>query len=267
MITFGLFHSVAPDPDAKAFLQAAGINNTTIQIAIDHLVIDLKAASLWTKPKAIYPMVGGTAATCKYNLKDPRDADNAYRQTFYNNPTIDADGVQFNGVNQYVDTHLAPGTALSTRNITMVYYNLIDQSSGVDMGIYHLAPNRYDLWVGDGLGNMHLSASGPGGLVPSAKGTFNKSGLYLVTSDNTTIYPYRNGVALPNISRAVNTTPNTDTFYLGAENRVTVIGGPTLYSNSKCGFVMISEPLTPAEAVTMSGIINHFMTHMSKNTY
>ncbi len=267
MITFGLFHSVVPDPDAKAFLQAAGINDTAIQIAVDHLVIDLKAANLWTKMKAIYPMVGGIANTCKYNLKDPRDLDAAYRKTFFNSPAIDADGVKWNGVNQYADTHLAPGAALATRNITMAYYNLEDSAVGFDMGTYHLNPNRYDILTGDGLGSMYVAASGPGSVQPVSKGVVDKSGLYLVTSDNTTIYPYRNGVALATVSRAVNATPNTDTLYLGAENRVTATGGPVGFSTSKCGFSLVGEPVTPAEALTLSGIINHFMQHMSKNTY
>jgi len=62
------------DPDALAFLTAAGITDATITAAIDTLVLDLKGYGIWTKMKAIYPFVGGTATTHKYNLKDPVDA-------------------------------------------------------------------------------------------------------------------------------------------------------------------------------------------------
>jgi len=70
------------DTDAQAFLTATGITDLTISNAINDLVVGLKADSLWTKYKAIYPCVGGTAFTHKFNLKDPRDLDAAFRLTY-----------------------------------------------------------------------------------------------------------------------------------------------------------------------------------------
>jgi len=67
------------DPDAKAFIDAAVLTDTTQKNAINTLVIDLKANSLWTKFKIIYPFIGGTSAKHKWNLKDPRDLDAAFR--------------------------------------------------------------------------------------------------------------------------------------------------------------------------------------------
>lgn len=96
----------AIDPDAQAFLTAAGIIDATITNAINNLVVGLKGASLWTKMKAIYPFVGGTATTHKFNLKDPRDLDVAYRLTFFGGLTHSINGVEGNGTNGYGDTHL-----------------------------------------------------------------------------------------------------------------------------------------------------------------
>jgi hypothetical protein len=92
------------DPDAQAFITAAGITNTTQQNAIDNLVVGLKADSLWTTMQALYPFVGGTASSHKYNLKDPRDLDVAYRLAFFGGWTHDANGVTPNGTNAYADT-------------------------------------------------------------------------------------------------------------------------------------------------------------------
>ena len=50
------------DPDAQAFITAAGITNPTQQAAINTLVVDLKGYNVWTKMKALYPFVGGTAS-------------------------------------------------------------------------------------------------------------------------------------------------------------------------------------------------------------
>ena len=72
----------AVDPDAQAFLTAAAITDPTITSAIDTLVVQLKADSIWSKMKALYPFVGGTASTHKYNLKNPLDTDAAFRLVF-----------------------------------------------------------------------------------------------------------------------------------------------------------------------------------------
>jgi hypothetical protein len=34
---------------------------------------------IWRKTHAIYPLLGGTASAHKFNLKDPRDLNAAYR--------------------------------------------------------------------------------------------------------------------------------------------------------------------------------------------
>jgi hypothetical protein len=51
------------DPDYSAFITATGITQPTQSAALETLVSDLKSYGLWSKMKAIYPMV-----TDKYNL-------------------------------------------------------------------------------------------------------------------------------------------------------------------------------------------------------
>jgi hypothetical protein len=78
---FGLVkrNPIVTDADAFAFVEVAGIVDPTQQAAVNSLVLGLKANNLWTKMQAIYPFVGGTAYTHKFNLKDPRDSDAAFR--------------------------------------------------------------------------------------------------------------------------------------------------------------------------------------------
>jgi hypothetical protein len=71
--------TIALDPDAQAFLTATGITDPTITSAINTLVISLKNDGVWSRMVAIYPFVGGTADTHKYNLKNPQDTDAAFR--------------------------------------------------------------------------------------------------------------------------------------------------------------------------------------------
>src|SRR6476619_7918758 len=63
------------DADAKRFIDSSGITWSSQKLAINNFVKQLKDSSLWTKFLAVYPMVGGTANTTKWNLKDPRDLD------------------------------------------------------------------------------------------------------------------------------------------------------------------------------------------------
>jgi len=92
------------DPNAQAFLDAAVITDVTQANAVNSLVIGLKDDGLWTNIQAIYPLVGGTAGSHKYNLKDPRDLDAAYRLAFFGGWTHNTNGITGNGTNTYADT-------------------------------------------------------------------------------------------------------------------------------------------------------------------
>lgn len=62
------------DPDALAFIAAAGINDPTQISAICKLVLDLKTfgtPNYWSREVIIYPFVGGTAASHSINLVNP----------------------------------------------------------------------------------------------------------------------------------------------------------------------------------------------------
>lgn len=111
------------DRDAAAFLEAAGIVATHQQRAIYELVRLLKQYGLWSKMKAIYPFVGGTATTHKWNLKDPRDQDAAYRLTFSGGWTHSGTGALPNGTTGYANTYLVPSVILSLNNTHLSIYS------------------------------------------------------------------------------------------------------------------------------------------------
>lgn len=108
---------IGPDPDAVAFLTAAGITDATITLAIDTLVKDLKSYGIWTKMKALYPFVGGTASTHKFNLKDPQDTNAAFRLVFSGGWTHSATGALPNGTNAFADTFIVPSFDLNLNDV------------------------------------------------------------------------------------------------------------------------------------------------------
>ena len=101
------------DPDAQAFITAAGITDNTQKTAINTLVLDMKGFGIWTKMKAIYPFVGGTASSHKFNLKNPLDTNAAFRLSFIGGWTHDANGIKANGTNGYADTFFVPSVQYS----------------------------------------------------------------------------------------------------------------------------------------------------------
>ena len=132
------------DADAQAFITAAAITDSTQQAAINTLVVDLKGYGLWTKLGAIYPFVGGTASTHKFNLKNPLDTDAAFRLTFTGGWTHSTTGAKPNGVNAFADTYYNAFSLMGT-NQQIGYYvgenlagNYIDigSSGGTDMGLW-----------------------------------------------------------------------------------------------------------------------------------
>lgn len=114
------------DVDATAFSTAAGLTDSIQKSAINTLVKDLKRYGIWTKIKAFYPFVGGSASSHKFNLKDPRDLDAAYRLTFSGGWIHDANGAKCNGSNTSADTFLSLRAVLgatSTQHTFGIYIN------------------------------------------------------------------------------------------------------------------------------------------------
>jgi hypothetical protein len=95
------------DADTFAFVEAAGISDPTQQLAVNTLVLGLKSNNLWTKMQAIYPFVGGTAFSHKWNLKNT----SLYQLSFIGGVTHNSNGVKGNGTNGYATTNISTATA------------------------------------------------------------------------------------------------------------------------------------------------------------
>lgn len=132
------------DVSATSFINASGLTDVTQKSAVNTLVKDLKRFGLWDKIKAFYPFVGGSATSHKFNLKDPRNTNDAYRLEFSGGWTHSSTGVQCNGSNTSADTFLSLRTVFGA---TSYEHNL---------GIYIIdnptarISYRNDIWASDG---------------------------------------------------------------------------------------------------------------------
>jgi len=74
------------DSDASAFITATGLSGTTQKSAITTLVKDLKSSGLWSKMKAVYPMVTDNVNTSSYT----EDFSNAYWSKYFSTITANS---------------------------------------------------------------------------------------------------------------------------------------------------------------------------------
>lgn len=250
--------SAGGDADANLFLQATLITDATITSAIQQLVIDLKAYNLWTKFKAIYPFVGGTASTHKWNLKDARDLDAAFRLVFAGGITHSSTGVLFNGSNAYADTKLIPNTSLTASSGHLSIYSRTNVSeNSYDIGV--TTAGTADNMVASRYGSNVFYAN-YGALTYPSYSNLDSRGYFMTnrnTSTNTT--GFLNGVRV--INTAQTGAVATKVLYIGCLNND---GNPTNYSTRQLSFVTVGDGLTDTEAGDLYTAVQAFQTTLGR---
>jgi hypothetical protein len=258
------------DPDAEAFLIATGITDPTITSAINTFVIQIKSDGIWDKCNPIYPFVGGTATTHKFNLKDPRDLDAAYRLTYFGGLTHDSNGVKPNGTTGWIRTHWNPFTLCSSPNYDthMVSFirDLINTTS-YDFG--NIGPG--------GAGGLNTSynhlyvasegvRSGVNQLVESRYTYANfPIGMHLVVraNQNPNLF-YRNGVfVLPNLTEGSPAEPYSEPVAIFGVARA---GSAIALTARGSSFVTIgNQSLNATEASNYYTAVQNLQTALGRN--
>ena len=140
------------DADAQAFITAAAITDPTQQSAINTLVVDLKGYNIWTKLGAIYPFVGGTATTHKFNLKNPLDTDAAFRLVFNGGWTHSSTGALPNGTNAFADSFVNVGThlALNSTHVSVYSRTNVDRLAPSISNVIGSVPDEVSMFLKTG---------------------------------------------------------------------------------------------------------------------
>jgi hypothetical protein len=228
------------DPDALAFFArvtaAGGTLSATEQSAVNKLVLDLKANSLWTPMKAIYPMVGASAAACAQNLKS-----SSFTGTFNGGWTFASTGATPNGSTGWMQTNLNVNT-LAIGSMSLGYYSRTDTQTQaghyIDAGAGVSA--RYGIANFSGVYYVYLS-NNP--LFNNASQT-NSLGFFQGYRNNTTnVQAYKNSTKIINNATETISLLISKTFEIG-RNSNSLSG----YTNEECAFAYIGDGLTDDEA-------------------
>jgi len=259
----------ALDPDAEAFLLAASITDATITDAIDTLVKSLKSNSIWTKMTALYPFVGGTASTHKFNLKNPVDSDAAFRLTFVGSPTHDANGLTFNGSSNYARTFVFQNT-LNQNNNSWGLYSRTNRARNNQaiMGVGRSSPDVYSVLY------LRVNFTTSSFALGNSGSTNNTSGATyaVVGSDDSTRYHMSNRLDSANISHfrqktkgtavVSSVTPSAFDYWIGGFNLNGALNSPDAIN---VAFAHTGEGLSDIEQGNFIDIINTFQTALTRN--
>lgn len=254
------FGFVCPDADATAFILAAGITDLTQKQAICTLVSDLKSYGIWNKMKAIYPFVGGTSTTHKFNLKDPRDIDAAFRLVFNGGWTQNNNGAISNGTNGWANTFLNPNSVFGSSFAHQSIYlrnntnNLVINGASGAGGF----GNRFDFGYDPIRIPFHAIAS-PTSVIGSADS--RTDGFVISFRTGTTTGKFKRNNVDKITTLPVFISYDTTTYAFGARNQGGTAG---LFNQQELAFASIGDGLTDTEAANFYTAVQAYQTTLGR---
>jgi hypothetical protein len=253
------------DPDAEAFIIAAGITDATQITAVNQLVLDLKGYNIWGNVMALYPFVGGTAFTHKFNLKNPLDTDAAFRIVFNGGWTHSSNGVQPNGVNAWGDTFFRPNLIYTINpdinKFHLGYYSRTNSVSGADIGGANSGYSRGFYIMPNYAVNQYINVFGSTSTVVAR---FEPSTGFIMlrrNNNSTTIKSSQNG-----FTTAFNQNSTLFGQYSMAISGIRMNNNTTtFYSNRQLAFASIGYDIDDIQAANFNTAVQAFQTTLGRN--
>jgi hypothetical protein len=251
------------DADAVAFFgrvtTAGGSLSATEKAAVNQLVLDLKANSLWTPMKAIYPMVGASAAACAQNLKS-----SSFTGTFTATGwTFASTGATPNGTSAYMDTNFVPSANLTNNNVSFSQYFRTNIADGnIDFGCYSSGTSaiyQQTRYTDNKLYGV-IQTEGASEVVYS---NLNSQGFYTLNrTSSSSLKSFKNGVLSGNKTNLITGTLPSISYYLSSLN---ISPLPILFSNREIALASLGDGLTDQNASDFYTAVQAFQTTLSRN--
>jgi hypothetical protein len=253
----------AYDGDANSFFQrvtsAGGTLSNTEKIAVNQLVLQMKADGTWTPMKAIYPMVGASAAACAQNLKS-----SSFTGTFSSGWTFSSTGITPNGTNAYMSTNIIPSTNLKQDSVHVSNYlpNFITETNA-QIGSSNASPPNKALYMfyryDASLGSILCVNSSINTFVSIDQTT--NSGMRIVTRTSSTITKSYVNNTNNYTSNLLSSGLSDFEIVLAARN---VAGNKINYSANKQSFASIGDGLTDTQVSNFYTAVQAFQTTLGR---
>ena len=254
--------SVTYDADALAYFTAnTAITSDADKNAINTFYLGLKSDGLYTKMKAMYLPIWGSATSSKWNLKDPRDIDAAFRLTFTTGWTFSSSGMTPNGTSSYANTKIIPNTTLSL-NSTHISSYIRNSSQGVLLGTDGSSLPGTRLWISPNFNGtnryVQINTNSTTPLTPINSNV----GLWLGSRTSATVSKLYNNGSINYTSSESSSGLDLTEIILGARNTYPTISN---YSTSQICFSSIGNGLTDTESTNFYNRVNTLMTYFGIN--
>jgi hypothetical protein len=245
------------DADAQAFFDrvttAGGTLTTTEKTAVNTLVIGMKADGIWTKMKAIYPMVGASAAACAQNLKSA-----SFTGTFTSGWTFASSGVKGNGTSAYMNTFLLSNDFTDNKGGYTCYTRDLDIDTALRIQYGSFSANWVLSWMT--LKRYGINENGGYGTYTSIPNGYLGS-VVNQRLDNSNIKINFSGGNETVASIISGTLNNTVTVYLGAWGNAST---GLYHSTREIAFFAKHDLIDQTQSVNFINLIQAFQTTLNR---
>jgi len=256
------------DVDAFNFVETAGIVGEIELAALNSLVLDLKSNNLWSKMVAIYPFIGGSAFSHKFNLKNPL----LYPVSWAGGINHTSLGIVTTATNAIGYTGIVPRTAVADVSSSVhISINLNTNSSASTNTIIGNSDNpnaaseyKKSINIAQGyFGSTLIQYAAFAATSLSNTRVGNGQGLWVSTRVGNIIYGYRRS-AVQTINNSGGPY-NFDNFF--PNNQIQLLQGNT-YGGGPAGMIVnyatVGDGLTQTDVDTLYTILNTYNTSLSR---
>lgn len=230
--------------------------------AANLLIKRLKAAGLWSKFIAIYPLLGGSATSHKYNAKNPLDTDAAFRLLFGGGITHNSNGITGNGTNGYARTYVIGTSHLSLNDVSGFIYSRTNTSGGkIDMGsMNYPAPNYRSVQINARNATDFFSGTTAMDTVDATLSNTDSRGLFGVSRLSSTVFIKSINSTQTTISGTSSSLSSEGISLMAFANA----GIHSAYSDRNLAFACIGSGLTSTECDTLYTIVQEYQTILGR---
>lgn len=263
--------SASYDTDAQTLFAVPAMSglSTTEKDAANQIIVDFKAAGIWTKHYAIWLIIGGTSGAHAVNAKSP----GTYDFIFNGGWTHNSNGAKPNGTTGYADSQFcpfynssAPGQLdLSNFNsFNFAYYSGDNGDPTTDEMLFGASTGSETIqWDNYNLTQRYIIfGNNLGQVISTGSGTFNRLCEVNRTS-NVLAKAFRDGAQEGTSVTTARTTSDQagQTMYFAALNNSGSMAFPTARGMR---FAAIAEGLTDSEITARKNAVNTFMTSLGR---
>lgn len=247
------------DFSAAEFFNATQVLTPSQKDAVNNLVLDLKSNNLWNKMTAIYPFVGGTANTHKYNLKDPANFTILFEGGWNHTNT----GAATNGTNTRGNTQISPSTHLvqDDTHISIYARSTLGTVTNANVDVGNRPSGNFTLATYYAfrfiLSDMYSNVSR---ITTNYSGTTSEEGLgYFVfqRTSPTSHTVYKNAVLRGTNTNSGGTLPSAQ-MWIGANGQISE------WSDREYSLISFGQGFTSSEITTLNTIVQRFQTTLGR---